>query len=849
MNAQKHSFEKDSTDLIFYNTESIELYLEGNYKKGLEYTKKEVSLLEKYKTKNKKYTKALYKLAYFYTLVDSLDKGLEFHQKVINLNIDIIQTGKSYCEIGNIYGELGELNKSLDFYQKGITILEKNDDSDIVFNKYINFTFTIFNSATHKYDSLGIKYLEKAEQIAKKYNYSKDEYYDLYNQFAVLYSKVSLYDFKKIKNYNIKNIKNSNGDAIKLARVYNNLASLYVNEKKDSSEYFIKKGLNYSSKNITRARLYDNYSDFYFYKNNFKNSLKSIDKAIEINIKKNTDEEFILNETDFNKSLDKTHLIHCLHRKSKILNALYRKENDIDFLNKVIENVKTTDKLVQFILQEMSEQKTKLHWIKEASQAYFYGIQASYLLNDNSTAFSFMEKNKALLLIESISKNKENSRLPKNIIQQNNQLKSSILKLENLSRNNNQNSLLDSLFTIKQVYEKFKDSLKISYPEYFRNKLNLEEVPLSEVQEKLIKNEVVVSYAWNHNDAKNEAIYGQLISQDKTEFFKILDVDNLKNTLKEYIKFISKPFETKEQEVAFKTVSHNLYKQVFPTQNIREYLNNKSITIIPEGELHNIPFDALITKENTFDYLLHSNSISYAYSMSFLKQNKKVKRATENDFIGYSPVDFNNQKLENLNNTKTEVLAIQNKIGGTTLLNDKAKKNHFLSKSNTSKIIHLATHADATNNPWIAFADEKLELHELYTYKNNADLVVLSACNTSLGELIQGEGVLSLARGFFYSGAKSVVSSLWNVNDKSTSSIMTEFYKNLKAGETKSMALTNAKRNYLKTHTLSEKSPYYWSSFVLIGDSNIIELSNNNWVYYILFAILIISLFIFFKKK
>ena len=176
---------------------------------------------------------------------------------------------------------------------------------------------------------------------------------------------------------------------------------------------------------------------------------------------------------------------------------------------------------------------------------------------------------------------------------------------------------------------------------------------------------------------------------------------------------------------------------------------------------------------------------------------------------------------------------------------NEATKNHFLSESSTSKIIHLATHADVSNNPWIAFSDKKLELHELYTYKNNADLVVLSACNTSLGEVAVGEGVLSLARGFFYSGANAVVSSLWEVNDESTSVIMTDFYKNLKEGESKSIALNNAKKAYLNTHSLSEKSPYYWSSFVLIGNTNSISLSSNMSIYIVL--IIIFLAFFFFQ--
>ncbi|MCB0376445.1 MAG: CHAT domain-containing protein, partial [Sinomicrobium sp.] len=137
------------------------------------------------------------------------------------------------------------------------------------------------------------------------------------------------------------------------------------------------------------------------------------------------------------------------------------------------------------------------------------------------------------------------------------------------------------------------------------------------------------------------------------------------------------------------------------------------------------------------------------------------------------------------------------------------------------KIIHLATHADVGEDtrPWIAFRDDKLSLEELYATKNQAELVVLSACNTSQGELRTGEGLMSLARGFFSSGTQSVVATLWNANDRSTEAIMVDFYKQLKKGRTRDEALQYAKQQYLRSRSGSARSPYYWSSIILIGDA------------------------------
>ena len=185
-------------------------------------------------------------------------------------------------------------------------------------------------------------------------------------------------------------------------------------------------------------------------------------------------------------------------------------------------------------------------------------------------------------------------------------------------------------------------------------------------------------------------------------------------------------------------------------------------------------------------------------------------------------------------------------MSGQVRLNELASKQDFLQESSGYKALHLATHAQANGEPWIAFANEKLSLSDLYTHRINADMVVLSACNTLSGQVAGGEGVLSLSRGFFYSGANSVLASLWNVNDQATNQIMQAFYKNLKDGQTKVEAINNAKRSYLAEHKLSGGSPYYWSSFVLLGNPDPIEFDETNYpllvgsmALYLVFLILI----------
>ena len=104
---------------------------------------------------------------------------------------------------------------------------------------------------------------------------------------------------------------------------------------------------------------------------------------------------------------------------------------------------------------------------------------------------------------------------------------------------------------------------------------------------------------------------------------------------------------------------------------------------------------------------------------------------------------------------------------------------------------------------------------KLFNLKLNSDLVVLSSCNSGLGVIDESEGILGMTKAFFEAGAKSVVVSLWTVNDKYTAKFMTLFYKNLSEGFDKSEALRQAKIEFIKKYS---PNPYYWAAFVLSGN-------------------------------
>jgi CHAT domain-containing protein len=129
-------------------------------------------------------------------------------------------------------------------------------------------------------------------------------------------------------------------------------------------------------------------------------------------------------------------------------------------------------------------------------------------------------------------------------------------------------------------------------------------------------------------------------------------------------------------------------------------------------------------------------------------------------------------------------------------------------------------------------------------------MVVLSSCNTGVGNLRRGEGILSLARGFIYSGSKSVVMSLWEVDDKSGTDIVKSFYRYLKNGYSKGEALRNARIKYLKNAGTLRSFPYFWSTLVIYGDdSPVYYTPMTKFIVVFTTLILILGTLIYFRKR
>jgi CHAT domain-containing protein len=306
--------------------------------------------------------------------------------------------------------------------------------------------------------------------------------------------------------------------------------------------------------------------------------------------------------------------------------------------------------------------------------------------------------------------------------------------------------------------------------------------------------------------------------------------------------------------------ARNLYRALLG--QIPEVRSKSRIVVVPDGRLHLLPFSALIDDSDRF--LVTSHVISYAPSARslYLLETKRSLPAVRS-LLAVGGVDYsrdvtlvatagasqsmkpvgpltrtaglfgdNQTQLPQLPGSVDEINGISAIVGGgTTIIGTAATKAALKSQPlQTFDIIHFAVHAvadpkrpeqaalilrnDPKNNQ-----DGYLEPAEVARLKLRADLVTLSACETAVGRLQGQEGVANLARAFFHAGSRTVVSTLWRIDDNYSLFLMKRFYTHLKEHASKADALTMAQRDLIG-HFGPSATPYYWAPFILNGEAN-----------------------------
>lgn len=514
-------------------------------------------------------------------------------------------------------------------------------------------------------------------------------------------------------------------------------------------------------------------------------------------------------------------------------------------------------------------------------------------------ALSLAEQDKASLLLEA-TQDKRSYKfggVPDSLTQEEKSLNNSLSQIEAkllTVKDENQKNKLLSLLNKKSIkVRKLKALIQKKYPKYAAFKYDDQIVKLEEIQAKLPAKTAVLEYVLSKNH-----LFTFLISSSETKILiQDINSDSLAKQIQLYhsaLSDYSSLYKNDPQsKQLYKEKAHWFYQQTIAP--VKTYMKEvEHLIIIPDNELGHLPFESFLVEQPEmadfdfagFHYLLKDYSISYDYSLTLWNQNNDKKSKQNNKKIlgiasNYSKIGGENRgidrlpvyrnlgdHLQALPAARAEVERLAKDYSGYFAFDSLASERNFKAIAKDYAIIHLAMHGLLNQKEPIlsslAFTEDGdslennfLQAYEISKMELNADLVVLSACETGYGRFERGNGIASLARSFMYAGVPALVVSLWQVNDASTSIVMKNFYDKLAEGLNKAEALRQAKLDYIESAAANNPiaaHPAFWAAFVQLGNSQAIQIPkkvNASWIWWTVGggALLFAALGFAFRKR
>ena len=333
-------------------------------------------------------------------------------------------------------------------------------------------------------------------------------------------------------------------------------------------------------------------------------------------------------------------------------------------------------------------------------------------------------------------------------------------------------------------------------------------LPLEQVRQALHADETLVEYFF-----LGERIVANVLTREGFEIVPLNSLPQVSETLR-LLRFQLGRFhmpmmaEAASGHLHRATLAHLRNLDALLVAPLRGLFAGRHIVFVPHGILHYLPFHALHDGEK---YLIDRNTVSYAPSASvYVLCQRRAQRKGGALVLGVPD--------ERAPLIRSEVEAVHRALAGSALhIGHEVDHQLFFRMAPGSSFIHIATHGSfRPDNPMfsgIQLHDGYLYLYELLQMRLCADLMTLSGCSTGLNVVAGGDELLGLIRGALYAGARSLLLSLWNVNDQSTAQFMTAFYKEVVAGASKAEAFASATRKLMEEYP----HPYYWAPFLIVG--------------------------------
>ena len=785
------------------------------------------------------------------------EKGYAVYKDFKIKQYDIIE----FClkPLANCYTRIGEINRAEDILKVTIEKAKDENSIDQVVAAYINLAAVC---RTKGAVSTAISYLN----LGLAMNKNRQVKATLFSELAINYVELESYEkaLSFIKLSNKENVLNEKSisfrNAVSLGLVQLKLGKL--EEAESNLNLAVETATTIYGKNHREVcKIVVHLANVFHQKKDFKKALSTYQKALSLLIPSFKSKQLTDNPASVNFYPENT-LKDVFDGKATVFSEMRDFEN-------ALQNYDVAFKVEDELRLTYLDQNSKVLHQQENRRRSEKCIETCYQLfvetRNNmwiEKGFLYAEKTKNIVVAEAKEKIIKSSKITgSNLFQQEKELlfkKAQLTKsiiVEQLKESNadirllaNLNNERDAIGTELQL---LNEQISTQYP-LFKSAF---EITISKeiIETALLKNAACFieffdgsNYLYKFSVEKEKPI--TLTRIEKSPLFK--------QHIETFVNYFSDERGTAIQNniKEYTALGFQLYTQLFGNAP------SGKLIVVPDGMLNFIPFDALITEKTSssnfenLPYLIHRNQITLTYSGSILLQ-KSTQKKTKKEVLGFFPIFENNYRgLSELSYTAKEATTIKQNFNGMYLLKKDATKKRFESEVGNYSIIHLSTHASAGSYyepPAIEFYDETLYLPEIYGYNLQTDLLVLSACETGIGTISKGEGAMSLAYGFAYAGVQNLIVSLWKVNDKSTELLMNGFYSNFAETGNKSNSLAQSKLDYLLNEDISaaKKSPYYWASFVYIGNMDSNEASKFSMWWLLVIGIIVGITYFLIKKR
>ena len=791
---------------------------------------------------------------------NDLDSAGYYYRKAELVNSrysGLSESERLFNKFGALYYETGDYNKSISYFEKALSVVESKSPVNFFFvTNYKNNIATALMKLGKNKEALEIfndlmKYQKPADELL--YNVA-NTYFENENYEKAL-------DFlRRIRNLDLEK--------------FISFTKIFIRIKRyDSAAFYLSKAKNLyqERKNsipvVTKGIILKYSGDLQSVSGKYIEALKDYQSAIMSLDPSFHDTSIAGNPTSFSGLQNFIFLFETLVSKASLLSMLTDSQQGSRNLILSIQAYGSALSLARHIEKTYFSDDARLFLKTRVNPATRNAVDVAIRLYEKTkepkyidVAFGFVENNKSTVLQTGL-KNLELSSLPglpANLVSEEKKLKTLLARLSI------QASLLKDSISQAALQLKIHDTeIKLSgiqdkldgYPLYHDLKYYNSSINLDSLKTRLEGNdEAVLSYYYTAT-----SLICFYITEEATGFSRIPLNDTLFSTIYYLRKELESPQASgrKNLLVAGSSLFHELIAPVF------EHIKDKRrLVIIPFNEISFVPFEMLV---NTTDesLLVKKFAISYNYTAGFLINNKAVI-VPNYRVLAMAPFSGGGNEELTLPLLPSSVAEISD-LPGKKLSGSQAVKSEFISLSGQYPVIHLATHAIANDSnllgSYIEFyglkkdADTTHRLYEqeIYTLDlKSARLVILSACETGNGLLVNGEGIISLSRAFSYAGCKSVVTSLWKADEISTSFISKRLHHYLQKGFAIDRALQQSKIDYLETNEIEDryKNPAYWAHLVLIGDYRpVVKPGYNRETFWVVIAVTALIVFFAIKKK